>query len=51
MGFAHVLPELIKKVHALPQKWQFEVASVDHQRAFCYIDHGIEILRNLVSNP
>jgi UDP-glucose 4-epimerase len=51
MGLAHVLPELIKKVRVLPQKGKLEVASVDHHRAFCYIDDGIEILRNLASNP
>ena len=51
MGLAHVLPELIKKAHALPQGGQLEVASVEHRRAFCFIDDGIEILRSLVSNP
>jgi nucleoside-diphosphate-sugar epimerase len=51
MGLAHVLPELIKKARALPQGEQLEVASVDHYRAFCYIDDGIQILRNLASNP
>jgi UDP-glucose 4-epimerase len=51
MGLAHVLPELIKKARALPQGGQLEVASVDHRRAFCFIDDAIEILHNLASNP
>jgi UDP-glucose 4-epimerase len=51
MGLAHVLPELIKKVCVLPQEGQLEVASVDHRRAFCYIDDAIETLHNLAFNP
>ena len=51
MGLAHVLPELIKKARALPQGGQLEVASVDHRRAFCFVDDGVEILRNLAYNP
>ena len=51
MGMAHVLPELIMKARALPQGARFEVASVDHRRAFCFIDDAVEILRSLASNP
>jgi UDP-glucose 4-epimerase len=51
MGLVHVLPELIKKVRTLPQEGQLEVASVDHRRAFCFIDDAVEILRCLVSEP
>jgi nucleoside-diphosphate-sugar epimerase len=51
MGLVHVLPELIKKACALPQMGRLEVASVDHRRAFCFIDDAVEILRHLVSEP
>ena len=50
MGMAHVLPELMKKALPLPQKGKLEVASVNHRRAFCYIDDAIKIMRELVSN-
>ena len=51
MGLVHVLPELIKKACALPQGGRLEVASVNHRRAFCFIDDAVEILRRLVSEP
>ena len=51
MGMAHVLPELIMKARELPQGARFEVASVGHRRAFCFIDDAVEILRCLASNP
>jgi UDP-glucose 4-epimerase len=51
MGLSHVLPELIKKVCALPRGSQLEVASVDHRRAFCFIDDAIKILLSLSSSP
>ena len=51
MGMSHVLPELIMKARALPQGARFEVASVDHRRAFCFIDDAVVILRCLASNP
>jgi UDP-glucose 4-epimerase len=51
MGLAHVLPELIKKTRALPQGGQLEVASIDHRRAFCFIDDAVEILGCLASEP
>ena len=50
MGMAHVLPELMKKALSLPQKGKLEVASVNHRRAFCYIDDAVKIMRKLVSN-
>jgi len=51
MGTAHVLPELIMKARSLPQGARFEVASVDHRRAFCFIDDAVKILRCLASKP
>jgi nucleoside-diphosphate-sugar epimerase len=51
MGQVHVLPELIKKARMLPKGGCLEVASVDHRRAFCFIDDAVEILRRLASEP
>ena len=50
MGLAHVLPELMKKIFSLPQNGKLEVASVNHRRAFCYIDDAIKIMRSLASH-
>jgi UDP-glucose 4-epimerase len=49
MGLVHVLPELIMKACSLPQGGQLEVASVEHRRAFCYIDDAVEMLRRLAA--
>ena len=51
MGMVHVLPELIMKARSLSEGARFEVASIDHCRAFCFIDDAVEILRLLASNP
>jgi UDP-glucose 4-epimerase len=44
MGMAHVIPELLKKGYEAPSGSRIEVASVDHRRAFCYIDDAIELI-------
>jgi len=44
MGMAHVVPELLKKGYQAPSGSRIEVASVDHRRAFCYIDDAIELI-------
>jgi len=49
MGLIHVLPELMMKVHALPHAGSLGVSSVDHRRAFCYVDDAVETLRHLVA--
>jgi UDP-glucose 4-epimerase len=51
MGLVHVLPELMKKARTLPQGGILEVASVDHRRAFCYVDDAVQTLRHLVAEP
>ena len=40
MGFSHVIPELF--VRASREKEQLGVYSVNHTRAFCYVDDAIE---------
>jgi nucleoside-diphosphate-sugar epimerase len=47
MGLVHVLPELIKKAIALPKNGNLDVASVEHRRAFCFIDDATEMMRLL----
>jgi nucleoside-diphosphate-sugar epimerase len=44
MGMAHVIPELLKKAHNASPGSALEVASIDHRRAFCYIDDAIELI-------
>jgi nucleoside-diphosphate-sugar epimerase len=41
MGFAHVIPELIKKIYALKKNNSLELGSFNHRRAFCYIDDAV----------
>ena len=49
MGLVHVVPELAKKVRALPDGGELEVYSADHQRAFCYVDDAVEIITRLMT--
>jgi UDP-glucose 4-epimerase len=51
MGLVHVLPELMARARALPRGGQLEVASVDHRRAFCYIDDAVQLLIRLAAAP
>ncbi len=44
MGMAHVVPELLKKAYNLDDGSSMEVFSVDHRRAFCYIDDAIDMI-------
>ena len=44
MGMAHVIPELLKKAYDRVHGSTLEVASIDHRRAFCYIDDAIELI-------
>ena len=49
MGMAHVVPELLKRVHDTPAGGgQLEVASVDHRRAFCFVDDAVAQMRGLI---
>ena len=49
MGLVHVLPELIMKARSLPKGGSLEVASINHRRAFCFIDDSVNILRSLIA--
>lgn len=48
MGLVHVVPELAKKVLALPEGGDLEVFSADHRRTFCYVDDAVEIMARLM---
>lgn len=44
MGMAHVIPELLKKGYEASTPGVLEVASIEHRRAFCFIDDAIELI-------
>jgi len=44
MGMSHVIPELLQKVYKMKDGDELEVFSVDHKRAFCYIDDAVALL-------
>ncbi len=49
MGLVHVVPELAKKIHALPEGGNLEVFSAEHMRSFCYVDDAVEIIARLMT--
>jgi nucleoside-diphosphate-sugar epimerase len=44
MGLAHVIPELLERAHAAADGGSLEVFSLDHRRAFCYVDDAVELI-------
>ena len=51
MGMAHVIPELLRSAHELPDGGELEVASVDHRRTFCYVTDAVEMLERVAREP
>jgi nucleoside-diphosphate-sugar epimerase len=51
MGLAHVVPELLQRAQAAPENGSLEVFSVDHRRAFCYIDDAVELIVRAARAP
>lgn len=51
MGFAHVIPELLKRAAEAPDGGQLEVYSPRHCRAFCYVGDAVELLVRLARTP
>ena len=49
MGMAHVIPELLRRVWDIKSPQPLEVYSVDHCRAFCYIDDAVEMLIRMLN--
>ena len=46
MGFSHVIPELIKKMHQ-SKNGRVEIISPNHKRTFCFISDAIEMIYSL----
>jgi len=51
MGLAHVIPELLQRVHDAPPGTPLAVASIDHRRTFCYVDDAVEMIWRAASSP
>jgi UDP-glucose 4-epimerase len=51
MGMAHVIPELLKKGYEAPRSSRILVSSVEHRRAFCYVDDAIELIALAAEKP
>ncbi len=46
MGFAHVIPELIRKIKE-SDTGSIEVLSPEHSRSFCYVEDAVNMIRKL----
>ena len=51
MGMSHVIPELFRRAWRLPVGGRLRVYSVDHRRAFCYVDDAVRMLIRIVESP
>jgi len=51
MGMAHVIPELLRKAYLTLNGGNIEVFSIDHKRAFCYIDDAVEMMILCLESP
>ena len=49
MGLAHVVPQLLQRIHASADGDELVVYSIDHQRTFCFIDDAVEYIARLLS--
>ena len=48
MGLAHVVPQLLQRIHDASDGDELLVYSVDHQRTFCFIDDAVEYVVRLL---
>jgi UDP-glucose 4-epimerase len=51
MGMDHVVPQLLEKAHKADSYSFLEVFSVDHRRAFCFIDDAVEMVKRVLDCP
>lgn len=51
MGRDHVVPELLDRAYSRPREEALEVFSVDHRRAFCFVDDAVEMLARCLEAP
>lgn len=48
MGLAHVIPQVLQRIHDSADGDELVVYSIDHRRTFCFIDDAIEYLVRLL---
>ena len=51
MGLAHVVPQLLQRIHDSADGDELVVYSMDHQRTFCFISDAVEYIARLTSEP
>lgn len=51
MGLAHVIPQVLQRIHDASDGDELVVYSIDHRRTFCYIDDAVEYLFRLTESP
>lgn len=50
MGMAHVVPQLLQRIHDAADGDELTVYSIDHMRTFCHIDDAVEYVVRLVDD-
>jgi UDP-glucose 4-epimerase len=51
MGLSHVVPELLRKAHTLPEGSSMEVFSPSHSRSFCFVSDVVELIARMAETP
>jgi nucleoside-diphosphate-sugar epimerase len=51
MGLAHVVPQLLQRIHDATDGDELVVYSMDHRRTFCFIDDAVCYLARLLEVP
>jgi nucleoside-diphosphate-sugar epimerase len=51
MGLAHVVPQLLQRIHDAADGDELVVYSMDHRRTFCFIDDAVCYLSRLLEVP
>lgn len=50
MGLAHVMPQVLQRIHAASDGDELVVYSIDHQRTFCFIEDAVEYIVRLLDS-
>ena len=50
MGLAHVIPQLLQRIHDSADGDELVVYSIDHRRTFCFIDDAVEYVARLLGS-
>ena len=48
MGMSHVIPEQLRNIWEAASPGSIEVNSLDHRRAFCYIEDAVQMLKRML---